>query len=68
MRPAFEMFPKEDVIPYNLACYDAQSGRLDAAWDWLHKAIQVAGDVKKIKQRALADSDLQPLWQRIREL
>ena len=68
LRPAFEMFPKEEVIPYNLACYDAQSGRLDAAWDWLRKAIEAAGNVKMIKERALADSDLQPLWQRIREL
>jgi Flp pilus assembly protein TadD len=68
LRPAFEKFPKEDVIPYNLACYAAQSGRLDEAWDWLHKAMEAAGDVKGIKERALSDSDLQPLWDRVREL
>ena len=68
LRPAFEKFPKEEVIPYNLACYAAQTGRLDAAWDWLHKAMEAAGDVQAIKERALADCDLQPLWQRIREL
>ena len=65
---AMQKFPKESVIPYNLACYAAQAGRLDTAWDWLHKAMEVEGDVKLIKQRALADTDLKPLWERIREL
>src|SRR5262245_36804224 len=68
LRPAFEKFPKEDIIPYNLACYAAQFGRLDAAWEWLHKAMEAAGDVKVIKDRAMADADLQPIWDRIREL
>ena len=68
LRPAVEKFPKEDVIPYNLSCYAAQQGRLDAAWEWLEKAIAVLGDVNRIKQRALADADLQPLWERIRQL
>ena len=65
---ALDKFPKESVIPYNLACYAAQLGRLDDAWDWLHKAMEVEGDVKAIKQRALGDTDLKPLWERIREL
>lgn len=68
LRPAYEKFPKEDIIPYNLACYAAQSGRLDAAWEWLHKAMEAAGDVKKIRDRAMADVDLQPIWDRVREL
>ena len=61
-------FPKESLIPYNLACYAAQLGRPDDAWDWLHKAMEVEGDVKTIKHRALGDTDLKPLWERIREL
>ena len=65
---ALHNFPKESIIPYNLACYAAQRGRLDEAWDWLHKAMEVEGDVKTIKQRALGDTDLKPLWERIREL
>lgn len=68
LRPAFEKFPKEPLIPYNLACYAAQFGRLDEAWDWLHKAMEAAGDVKGIKEQALADSDLKELWERIRDL
>src|SRR5262245_60792386 len=68
LRPAYEKFPREELIPYNLACYAAQSGRLDAAWDWLTKAVAISGDVKMIKERALRDVDLQPLWQRVRDL
>lgn len=66
--PAFEKFPEEPVIPYNLACYAAQLGRLDEAWDWLQKAIRVAGKSEPIKKMALADLDLEPLWERVRHL
>jgi tetratricopeptide (TPR) repeat protein len=68
LRPAYEKFPKEDLIPYNLACYAAQFGRLDEAWEWLHKAMEAAGDVKAIRERSLSDTDLRELWDRIREL
>jgi tetratricopeptide (TPR) repeat protein len=68
LRPVFERFPKEPVIPYNLACYASQLGRLDDAWEWLHKAMEREGNVETIKSRALADSDLRPLWDRIRAL
>src|SRR5438552_16088992 len=68
LRPALEKFPKEAVIPYNLACYSAQLGELEEAWAWLQKAITSAGEAKSIKQMALADADLEPPWVRIREL
>jgi hypothetical protein len=68
LRPSYEKFPKTSIIPYNLACYAAQLGRADEAWDWLHKAMEAAGDVPLIKQMALADRDLEPLWPRLREL
>ncbi len=68
LRPAFEKFPKTSMIPYNLACYAAQFGRLEEAWQWLHKAMAAAGDTQQIKRMALADADLQPLWERIRGL
>lgn len=68
LRPAFEKFPKVSIIPYNLACYAAKFGRLDEAWDWLHKAMEAEGDVNRIKEMALHDQDLQALWERIREL
>jgi Flp pilus assembly protein TadD len=68
LRPAFEKFPKVSVIPYNLACYAAQFGRLDEAWELLHKAMEAEGDVGRIKEMALHDRDLEALWARIREL
>lgn len=68
LRPAFDKFPKLPVVPYNLACYAAQLGRLDEAWDWLQKAVQAAGAKDSIKSMALADPDLEPLWDRVRQL
>jgi hypothetical protein len=68
LRPAFEKFPDEPIIPFNLACYAAQAGRLDEAWDWLQHAIRASGNLSEIRRMALADPDLQPLWERIRQL
>jgi tetratricopeptide (TPR) repeat protein len=65
--PAFERFPQNSLIPYNLACYAAQSGRIDEAWDWLNKAMKAASDEQAIKTMALADEDLKSLWNRIRQ-
>jgi tetratricopeptide (TPR) repeat protein len=66
--PALDRFPKESLIPYNLACYAAQLDRLDEAWERLRKAFEIERDVKAIQARALADKDLEPLWERIRGL
>ena len=68
LRPAYEKFPKAELISFNLACYATQMGRLEEAWEWLHKSMEAAGDVEEIKIRALDDTDLQPLWERIRGL
>ena len=68
LRPAHEKFPNVPTIPYNLACYAAQLDRLSEAWEWLHKAMEAAGEVDRIKRMALDDPDLKPLWDRIRDL
>ena len=65
--PAVRKFPKRWLIRYNLACYCAQLGEFEEAMRWLQKAIQLA-DKREIKSMALDDSDLQPLWEKIREL
>jgi hypothetical protein len=67
LRPAFERFPENPLIPYNLACYAAQSGNLEEAWDWLNKAMNAATDPNSIQTMALADEDLKPIWDRIRK-
>jgi tetratricopeptide (TPR) repeat protein len=66
LRPAFELFPKTWLVAYNLACYAVQLGRLDEGWDWLNKAVESAGEAERVCEMALADSDLEPLWERIR--
>lgn len=68
LHPAHKMFPKEPIIPYNLACYAAQMGRLDESWDWLHKAMESAGDVNFVKTLAMKDPDLIALKDRIATL
>ena len=59
--PAVELFPKLWLVPYNLACYCAQLGRLQEARQWLKKAFKL-GDAKEVKLMALDDPDLEPLW------
>jgi Flp pilus assembly protein TadD len=65
--PAAEKFPTEPVIAYNLSCYACQLQQLDLARTWLQRAI-AAGRKSAIKQMALADDDLKPLWPEIRKL
>ncbi|MSU57170.1 MAG: tetratricopeptide repeat protein [Pedosphaera sp.] len=67
LKPAAEKFPAEPVIPFNLACYACQLGKLDEAREWFHRAVEIGGK-KKIKFMALADEDLKSLWPEIAEL
>jgi tetratricopeptide (TPR) repeat protein len=60
LEPALAKFPKEELIPYNLACYACQLGKVDEAKALLEIAFK-RGDWKTIKKRALEDSDLAPL-------
>ena len=60
-------FPSEPTIPYNLACYGAELGRLWEAERWLKQAFKL-GKAEELKRLALADSDLKPLWDRIEQL
>ena len=60
-------FPLSATMRYNLACYECQLGRLPQAKSWLRKAF-VLGDKKKMKQVALDDRDLEPLWPEIEQL
>ena len=66
LRPALKNFPKEELIPYNLACYACQFGDLEQARALLEAAAQ-RGNAKEIKARALHDPDLAPLRDFIRQ-
>jgi predicted Zn-dependent protease len=65
--PAFDKFPKELTIPFNLSCYACQMRQMDVARDWLKRSVAIGGK-EKIKQMGLNDSDLEPLWDEIRQL
>jgi len=58
--PVAERFSDVWTIPYNLACYCSQLQRLDEAQKWFKKAMAI--DEKTVKQAAVDDPDLLPLW------
>lgn len=60
------LFPGQSMIAYNLACYECQLGNLEVARDWLDKAMARA-DAKQIRELALKDADLEPLWNEIKK-
>jgi len=57
-------FPDVPTIPYNLACYACQLGRLEDSRELLRQALKIGGG--DYKRRALEDGDLQPLWDEIK--
>jgi len=61
------LFPKQPLIPYNLACYACQLGGHEEAWKWLEIAFDL-GDAKQVKLMALQDPDLEPLRTEIGEI
>lgn len=65
LRPAYEKFPQFWLISYNLACYAAQFGREDEAWQWLLKAAKSKGDKSSLKAMAEKDEDLKALRERL---
>jgi len=58
--PLAGRFPEVWTIPYNLACYCAQLGRLDECRAWFQKAMAV--DERAAKRAAIDDPDLEPMW------
>src|SRR5258708_1191859 len=60
LREVADRFTQRWVIPYNLACYCAQLGRLEESQEWFKKAMAV--DEHTVKREAIDDPDLKPLW------
>lgn len=61
-----DRFMELPVIPYSLACYGCQIGKLDDAFSWMQKAME-CGDSKRIVHAALAEITLEPIWDRLRK-
>jgi tetratricopeptide (TPR) repeat protein len=68
LRPAADQFPEEETVAYNLACYATQLGRLDEGWEWFLRALVITSNSAGLRRLGLSDSDLEPLWDRIRGL
>ena len=65
--PIAPRFPKESIIPYNLACYACQLGDLPEARDWLGRAARMRPK-DEIKGMALQDPDLAPIREFVEQL
>jgi Tfp pilus assembly protein PilF len=53
------LLPREATIPFNLACYAAQAGKVNAAKEYLCQAISMD---KNMRALALEEPDLEPIW------
>ncbi len=60
--PIQSRWPRAFEIPYDLACYCAQSDQMQVAAEWFSKAIKLTKHPAAVKSMALADPDLKPLW------
>ena len=56
---ASEVHPKDPIIPLNLACYASATSRFEEAKVRLRQAIELD---ERIRDLALDDEDLKPLW------
>jgi len=63
--PKAAEFPRQSIIPYNLACYACQLGDLEEARRWLRRFLQLRSK-DELRRLALNDQDLRPLWPEIR--
>ena len=61
------IFKDNQVMHYNLACYECRLGHLKQAMRWLERAIDMEGK-KDVRLTALEDPDLEPLWAQIGEI
>ena len=66
LKPTQKTFPDNEAIPYNLSCYACQFGNLELAARWFKRAQKV-GDPEQIREVALNDPDMEPLWESIRK-
>src|SRR5207249_9606341 len=57
-----DKFPDNHLMRYNLACYASQLGDFKEARKWLEQAFGLSKD---LRETALDEPDLQPLWDNI---
>lgn len=63
LEPLREKFPRAFEVPYDLACYCAQTGRVDEARKLIEECLELSGSRRAdVQSMALQDPDLKPLW------
>lgn len=63
LQPLREKFPHAFEVPYDLACYCAQTGRVDEARTLIQECLILSGPKRtEVRAMALQDPDLRPLW------
>ena len=65
--PALERFPEEEILRYNLACYECRLGNLPGARQWLGKIFR-RKDAVTWRRAAQSDPDLASLWPELGKL
>ena len=58
-------FPNDWPVRYNLACYCAKLGEIKEAQEWFKAAMVI--DERTVRRIGIADPELEPLWQEIRD-
>ena len=66
LKPAQNLFSDQWIIPYNLACYLSQLGRIKEAAQQFKSALSI--NSKAVKMAAATDPDLKPLKKSINQL
>jgi Tfp pilus assembly protein PilF len=56
---ASKLHQNDAMIHFNLACYAAQTGRIEEAKDLIREAIRLEPGIRSL---ALDDPDLEPIW------
>lgn len=67
LQPLRERFPHAFEVPYDLACYCAQTDRVAEARSLIQECLVLSGPKRaEVRSMALQDPDLQPLWDELR--
>jgi tetratricopeptide (TPR) repeat protein len=56
-----DRFPESEMIPYNIALFTCELGRLEQAKRWMFKALELCPNRQRLILKAMNEPDLEPL-------
>jgi hypothetical protein len=71
LRPVLYDIKDVEQVTFNLACYACQLGKIEESKEWLSKSFAAAkrkDRLEEVKQFALKEPDLEPIWKEIEDL